>query len=241
MDTRSLWRSRHAVQAELMISLVGRRARWIVAGWESHRKSRFHTLRGELLPLGALLDIPGSAVRRLLGQDGGPWMTPAAVRYLSELIRPETAILELGSGLSTIWYASRCRTITSLEDDPSWFGSTVGLIENAGLRNCHIELLSLGEFPDRLRRFDARSFDLVVIDCNETDNMNRIVALKRSAYLVRPGGHLVLDDSDRAEYRSADDELRDWPRARFLGVKAVPLCATETTVYRRPGSLGSQL
>ena len=53
--------------------------------------------------------------------------------------------------------------------------------------------------------------------------------------LVKPGGYLLLDDSDRPEYLEADHMLPGWGLRRVVGVRQFPLAATETTIYKRPG------
>jgi hypothetical protein len=50
---------------------------------------------------------------------------------------------------------------------------------------------------------------------------------------VRPGGYIVLDDSDGAPYRGADQLLKGWAVKRFVGLKHFPLMAIETSIYRR--------
>ena len=55
--------------------------------------------------------------------------------------------------------------------------------------------------------------------------------------VVKPGGYLLLDDSDR--YVTAADLLPGWPTEHFVGVKPRPLIATSTSLYRRPSATDS--
>lgn len=51
---------------------------------------------------------------------------------------------------------------------------------------------------------------------------------------LRPGGLLLLDDSDRDAYAEAFELLAGWNLKRFSGVKDGWPQAVETTIFRRP-------
>jgi hypothetical protein len=51
---------------------------------------------------------------------------------------------------------------------------------------------------------------------------------------VKPGGLLLLDDSDRPGYAAAYELLAGWKERRFVGVKDEWPEACETTIFRRP-------
>jgi hypothetical protein len=51
---------------------------------------------------------------------------------------------------------------------------------------------------------------------------------------VRPGGYLLLDDSDRPGYAEAYELLEGWRERRFTGVKDEWPEACETAIFRRP-------
>jgi hypothetical protein len=51
---------------------------------------------------------------------------------------------------------------------------------------------------------------------------------------VRPGGYLLLDDSDRPGYAPTYDLLATWRERRFVGIKDEWPEACETTIFRRP-------
>src|SRR6266849_10957083 len=70
-----------------------------------HRITRFHSERGQLMPLGGWVRIPAAVWARISGTTRDePWMVPAAVSYLSKIIKPSWEVFEFGSGLSTLWY-----------------------------------------------------------------------------------------------------------------------------------------
>jgi predicted O-methyltransferase YrrM len=162
-------------------------------------------------------------------------MVPPALDALSSLIKRDWKVLELGSGRSTVWYAQRAGAVTSLEDSSAWFRTTLEILRANGTTNAEVINLPIGDFIEWIAGQPSESFDLVVVDHNESEGVSRPDTLQASIAKVRPGGAVVLDDSDRESYRTAFEELREWQHERFVGMKPVPLMATETTIFRKPG------
>ena len=104
-----------------------------------------------------------------------------------------------------------------------------------GLSNCSVNLADLDEFVGRVEGFPDDTFDLVIVDGQDSATMDRVDCVVSAAPKVKPRGHLVLDDSDNRRYAAVDGILQDWPARRFSGMKPYPLVATETSIYRRPG------
>ena len=63
--------------------------------------------------------------------------------------------------------------------------------------------------------------------------MTRIDCLNPAMKKVRPGGYLLLDDSDRPGYAQAYGLLAGWRVRRFTGIKDEWPEACETTIFRR--------
>ena len=202
---------------------------------DPRRRTRFHTTRGDRIPLAAWRDVPKSVLRRLRNAPlSEPWIAPDAVRWLADRVTPNWQVLELGSGASTPWFARRVGSMLTLEDNESWASATRDSLARLGIANCEVRTAALESFESILQGLNASSFDLVLIDCNESPHLTRIDCLVAAHQLVKPGGHVVLDDSDRPEYRDADRILSGWRASRFVGVRQFPLAATETTIYQRP-------
>jgi predicted O-methyltransferase YrrM len=203
----------------------------VVRGHESHI-TRFHSERGELMHAGAWLRLPVTARERLTGRYlRTPWIVPAAVSYLSRLIQPGWSIFEFGSGWSTPWLATRCAKLFSLEYDPAWYARIKLALEARGLDNCLLLMVGRDDFATTITAFPDESFDLVLVDGQD----ERVGCVESAAPKLKRGGLLVLDDSDRPEYRRVDRVLESWPRRVFIGLKPYPLTASETAIYRRPG------
>src|SRR4051794_2498621 len=91
-----------------------------VTGSYAHRKTRFHTQRGEFVGFRGLAEYPALLSARLRAGGSTPWMTTKSVRALEAVLRPTSIVLELGSGRSTAWLAARAERVVSLEHDAEW-------------------------------------------------------------------------------------------------------------------------
>jgi hypothetical protein len=161
-------------------------------------------------------------------------MVPAAVERLDELMRPTWWVLEFGSGTSTAWYAERAARVVSLEDDPVWLEEVRRRTSRLGPNRCDLRLVALSDFPAVTGEFTPATFDLVIIDGNEGEGVTRGDCAAAARPLVKPGGFVVVDDSDVREFLPMLELFSGWESERFVGVKHRPLMAVETTILRRP-------
>jgi SAM-dependent methyltransferase len=200
-----------------------------------YRKTRFHNARGEAMSARAWLDVPGCFIRRLGGHatSSRPWMNPGAIRWLEKTVDDDWSVLELGSGSSTEWFCRRASRVVAFEDDPAWAAEVRGRIDRVGIRNCELHEIGIADLVAAIESFPPRSFDLVVVDSNESAGLTRLDFLSAAKEAVRDGGHLLLDDSDNPPYWSADAQFSGWQVVRFTGLKPFPLMAAETSVYTR--------
>lgn len=210
------------------------------------RKTRCHTMRGELVPLRAGADLPWLIARRLAHRPpDGPWLNAPALRFLKRIIRPDWTVFEFGSGRSTVWYARRVASVLALESDANLHmqvSRRLALCDGA-----HVELVPAEGFPDRARREPDDAFDLVVVDGAEQDEFgvdlpperDRTACVAAAKTKVRPGGILLFDNSDVPRYGRIDDILAGWHRVRFSGFSSYPLTPWETSFYWRPAGLSA--
>jgi predicted O-methyltransferase YrrM len=164
-----------------------------------------------------------------------PWIASPAVAFLNDSINGTWNIFEFGSGASTAWYARRAGNVESVENNAEWHRQVSQQLADSGVTNCLLTWLdSSEEFPGYLERFDNDSFDLIVVDGHEPWPGHRLECLKVARTKVKPGGLILLDDSDRPEYRGADELVPGWAVERFIAVKPFPFAAVETSIFRRP-------
>lgn len=199
------------------------------------RESLCHTARGPM-PLSGWLHLPAIRIRNKLRlEPERPWIVPAATGWLRRRIRRSWLVLELGSGRSTVWYAKRSARVLSFEDNEDWLERARERLARAGIRNAEIRSVPIERFVPEVAALDDDAYDLVVVDFLESPEADRVDAVRAAMLKVRPGGYLLLDDSDRPAYAGADELLAGWRRRRFAGVKDGWPQAVETTIYRRGG------
>ena len=198
------------------------------------RAGRFHTARGPM-GLAGWARYPAAWLRAKRGRTPErPWIVPAAIGWLRRHVRSDWSVLELGAGRSTVWFAQRADRVLSFEDNEFWADQTRDRIRELGLRNAELRVGPVEQLPAAVAEMADASFDLVVVDFLESPEVSRIDALKPAMRKVRPGGHLLLDDSDRPGYAEAYGLLDGWRERRFVGVKDEWPEACETTIFRRP-------
>ncbi len=198
------------------------------------RAGRFHTARGPM-PLSAWLRYPAAwwLARRGVTPER-PWIVPSAIGWLRRRIRRDWSILELGAGRSTPWFAARAGSVLSLEDNQFWAEWTRGRLDELGLDHAELRVAAVEALPEAVPRLPDAAFDLVVVDFLEAPTVTRIDCLRPAMKKVRPGGYLLLDDSDRPGYAKAQELLAGWKERRFVGIKDGWPEACETGIFRRP-------
>ena len=207
-----------------------------VRGWpnEGDSRPRYGTQRGPM-PLSGWLRLPAARVRaRFNHAPERPWVVPAAVGWLSRRIRRDWSVLELGAGRSTPWLARRSERVLSLEDNEHWVAETRLRLGQLGADNVELRRLPVERFADAVGELEDESLDLVLVDFLESPDALRADAVRAARSKVKPGGLLLLDDSDRPAYASAFELLADWRERRFVGVKDGWPWVCETTIFRRP-------
>jgi predicted O-methyltransferase YrrM len=145
-----------------------------------------------------------------------PWIDPTMVRLLETLILPEDRGIEWGSGRSTLWFASRMKSLISVESDPQWHASVRGKLDGAGATNVDYRLVELGDDASETSPY-VRVIDEVPdggLQFALVDGYVRDWCAIRAADKLAPGGILVLDNaniyldhpthSPASRYRSGD-------------------------------------
>lgn len=167
-----------------------------------------------------------------------PCLTQAATLLLGALVQDADA-WEFGSGGSTVWFAERVKSLTSIEDNEEWAKAVAqALQEREGPRIAHVHLqyVPTDKQPDAIT--GAGLFDVVFVDCLRQEQRRRSIVL--GATHVKPGGWLVADDYTFPKTNAAIEALRKagWDVAVVTGVKVHPIkhvpVNTSTAFCRRP-------
>lgn len=181
-----------------------------------------------------------------------PWISPDATYILKEVLSKNFTGLEYGSGRSTVFLAQRVGKLFSVEHNEEWYNHVRALLKEKGTTNSDLRLIrpekdvphfhssserqvfiTKEEYPNKdslfrsyanyIDKFDDHFFDFVLVDgrARESCSLKAIEKLK-------PGGLLILDNSERVRYNKVHERLQSWPRIfTTTGL-------TDTIIWRKP-------
>ena len=183
-----------------------------------------------------------------------PWLTFPAVQFLKRSVRPHLRVFEFGSGASTIFFGLRCKEIYSIEHDITWAEKVKVSLRELGISNCRLRYVPpeaaqlAGDYTYRSHfpGYEHQSFEIYAKSIDEhpdgsldlvlVDGRAREACIKHAIIKVRPGGMLILDNTERSRYNQAALEVpKAWNRLSFPGPSAGAEFFTETTVWIAPG------
>lgn len=167
----------------------------IVYGSDS-RRSRFHDALGTPIPGVGLRFVPmalsSTALRIILGyRPMRPWISYRAQNDIASFLRPESVVLEFGSGMSTVWLARRCAVLDSIEHNGPWHGRVTQLLAQHAASHARVHLREEIDYPD-LSAFPTEHFDFILID-----GIRRDECVQSAISRLKPGGFIYLDNTDR--------------------------------------------
>jgi predicted O-methyltransferase YrrM len=161
-------------------------------------------------------------------------------------------VLEYGCGYSTIWWAKRVSSVVSVERSTHWLEEVRQALSKHSLAN--VQLLPFQRFSGNteedilagqdiaglapiirdyatLGNAEPESYDVVVID-----DIFRNETASAGVALVKPGGLLILDDSERERYQPTVNLLRElgWSFSSFYGVSPYHFHEKQTTIWHKP-------
>ena len=123
-----------------------------------------------------------------------PWITNDAIRYLSQMIRPDDIGVEFGSGRSTIWLAKKLKHLTSIENDSNWYSKVKNMIADMGIEKKikYIKQENGIDYYNTCDLFEENSIDFCLIDGIVRDQCAlRMIPKMKSCSL------LVIDNIER--------------------------------------------
>lgn len=123
-----------------------------------------------------------------------PWLTPHACKLLTELVQSKDAVLEFGSGRSTVWFSQKAKEVTSIEHNKEWFDRVGSDIREKNLENTRVIFTENNDsFTKNVSESICNStFDVILVDGIRRDEC-AMLALEK----VRSGGLIIIDDSHR--------------------------------------------
>ena len=161
-----------------------------------------------------------------------PWYTFEAIEFLKINLTNNHTIFEFGCGASTLFFASKVKKVISLESNRRWFEIITSTLKNSGdfvlernyfsNENCEIFLmedaLDREEYQNFAKNYSQKNylkFDFVIVD-----SLKRFECVKNSFETIKNDGHLILDDSERPNYKKIYDFLQknNFSYQDFLGI-----------------------
>jgi len=187
-------------------------------------------------------------------KDRVPWIVYAARAHVRSRLHQEARVFEYGAGGSTLWFADLGCHVTSVEHDAAWHALVNDRL--TPLERSRVTCLLAPPQPldeegapaenlfrsgdDRLRGISFEKYVTAIdsqpdasLDLVLVDGRARSRCLVRAWPKVRPGGLLVLDDSDRDRYLSAMEQLPRSGRHDYFGPAAYSRWYWRTTVWEK--------
>lgn len=116
-----------------------------------------------------------------------PWITFPALDYLSQLDFSQAAILEYGGGQSSLWWASRARTVTTVEGRAAWAEK----IRAQAPENLQVIGPVEGSAYVETPLKEGRRFEVIVVD-----GFLRPECARAALPFLAEHGLLILDNAD---------------------------------------------
>jgi hypothetical protein len=130
-----------------------------------------------------------------------PWLTADAISILSSVLHHSDNGLEYGSGRSTVWFARRTNSLTSVESSLLWYERVSETIQKQALGNIVYKYIpanpQVPNDPYRVSYIEAGngiasgSLDYALID-----GLYREECALMAIDLLKPGGILILDNAN---------------------------------------------
>ena len=171
---------------------------------------------------------------------GLPWMTYNVIFFLNSILKGNEIAFETGCGGSTIFYLERIKSLFSIEHESSWLEKIkrdkriLKYSKKWNYSHCNLNKsidnnVSNSQYLQRLNELPNNTFHLGSID-----GRLRSQSLIISSRKIRKGGYLLLDNSDRVEYKEGINYLErlGWNRKEFLGLCYCYDWDSSTTVWQ---------
>ena len=181
--------------------------------------------------------------------DEVPWITFRAIDWLDAYLKPNMRVFEYGAGGSTLFLAKHVQHVVSVEHDEGFYELVKGILAKRGIKNCELILhksepceacnpgfasyqakykgLCFETYVKAIDHYPDHSFDLVLVD-----GRARMSCIKHSLAKIKPGGYLMLDNSDRPAYAQASNLIGDEPPSHMPGVTPWNLDMSQTSVWK---------
>lgn len=153
-----------------------------------------------------------------------PWYSYPAIDFLKPLDFSQASIFEYGAGASTLFWAARAKRVVSVETDRGWYERLLPKLP----ANCELEWISvkLPEYAESIRAYGL--FDVIVID---GPGETRTACTEIAPTQLKPGGMIILDNSDQLPHCTVRLRERDFLQADMTGFAPLSAVAQSTSFF----------
>lgn len=176
------------------------------------------------------------------GRDGrlvdarAPWWPRRAIAEVARRLPNGATVFEYGGGGSTLWLEDRGARVTTVEHDREWHdvlrtrvaATTTLLFRPPAPTGTLASDSAEGFFDEYVASVGEGPYDLVIVD-----GRCRVACVEAAYERVKPGGLLLLDDSDRPKYARAHMLLARWEAEHVRGLKRGSREVCQTSLWRR--------
>ena len=155
-----------------------------------------------------------------------PWFTYPLIDFLSNRLNKNLNVFEFGSGNSSIFFAERVKSLTSVEHNREWFKKIKGLLPSNS-KLSYVESSTPDQYVEPLR-LSNEQFDIIVVD-----GIFRNECLIESITHLSDVGVIILDDAERAEYTEGINFIlsKNLKRIDFSGLAPGLLYSKSATIF----------
>lgn len=119
-----------------------------------------------------------------------PWYTYPAIEYIRQLDFSQKSVFEFGSGNSTKFWAVRCKSLVSIEDNQEWFNKVKQDLPNS----VNFRFLEDKTSYTTAINDHEHNFDVIIVDGN-----HRFECAKAALSKLSSTGLIILDNADWRE------------------------------------------
>ena len=155
-----------------------------------------------------------------------PWFSYPFVDFLTPRLTKDLVLFEFGSGNSTLFFAERVMNVISVEHNKEWY-QIVNSTKPSNVKLLQTESDSVNDYFKYFNNLKEK-VDIIVVD-----GLHRNECLINSINKLSESGVIILDDSERSEYKEGIEFIlgNGFKRLEFWGIAPTVLFKKCTTVF----------
>jgi len=177
-----------------------------------------------------------------MSQQDLAWWTFDAMAWIENFLktRQDASVFEYGSGASTLWLARRARHVVSIEDDAGFFTRVSKMKPDNVTYSLHrADEIFDPDFESGRHDLRGKSFRTYVRAVDETNDFFDLIVIdgrcrrqcmERAVAHLKPGGAILLDNTDMQRYRDIAP-AQSLKKIVTRGLTPSLPYPTETTIY----------